>query len=609
MILESVDIQQITADWIRNKSDEAAVRNGCRFEWERGAYAVWWIERMCRLYEGSEGDPLLLRGCHECDYGLEVPLEWGDESQVVCLDRCLRHAECIKSGHRIDWQYDCTMRVFGWTKWSDHWNEWIRRFRRAKVYISKKNKKSPTQAAWALYMQCGDGEPGQHVYLAAKDGQQVRDNTSKHLIAMLKQSPELMAECTLNLATLEIRHNPTASTCKPLSSSNARTQKSKEGLNGSVFIDETHVVDREFVNRIDRAGISRKEPIHAEFSTAGDDPDSYGKEQFDKCVRIISGELIEQDTFAAVYAAPQDLKDADLDSDPLKYGRMANPAMGHTVNPEEFLADYNGSKGSPSTLAIFKKYRLDIWQNSVSPWLRMDAYDRGRREFTHESLFGRRCWAALDLSSVCDFSSLSLVFPEEGMEDVYRYLWWFWLPEETAIANQSKIGVMNWQQDPKCRLTLTDGARIHFGAIRSKFRELASQYEIMELAYDDWNAEQTTQEISEGVTNHLGVVIEPPTGIPRTNFGQGLGSMNEPTKHFEASVIDGLMLHNGDPIARWMAQNATIKPDASNNYKPLKSADLTKKIDGVITAIMGRACAKKGNVGSGFCETPGSLAL
>lgn len=215
----------------------------------------------------------------------------------------------------------------------------------------------------------------------------------------------------------------------------------------------------------------------------------------------------------------------------------------------------------------------------------------------------RTCWGALDLAFVTDFASLCLSFPDEQEADAIRHLWWFWLPEETARKVQHLIPIQNWAEDSRTRLILTPGARVHFGGIRSKIRELAQQYSIRELAYDRWNAEETTQEISEGVTDHNGKLIEPGTGIERVEFGQGIGVMNEPTKRFEGRVINGQILHNGDPIARWMASNATIKPDANGNYKPLKQRDMTKKIDGVVAAIMSDARATHCGAVHSFYET------
>jgi phage terminase large subunit-like protein len=284
----------VTAAWVRNPSDERAVANGCRFDPERGAYAVWWIERLCRLYEGEQaGERLELRGCHQCGtYGLPPATDFDDweAAKPAALERATKYAECVAAGHPIDWQYECVMRLFSWVRWSDKWKRWIRRFRQACIFVAKKNKKSPTLAAIGLYLLAGDGEPGQKVFLGAKDGQQARKIAGEHVVAMLEQSPTLSAECALNRSTFRVTHRPTRSWLEPLSSSNSRTQESKEGLNGSILIDEVHVVDRDFIRRINRAGISRSEPLHIEVSTAGNNPDGYGKERFDYALRVERGD-------------------------------------------------------------------------------------------------------------------------------------------------------------------------------------------------------------------------------------------------------------------------------------------------------------------------------
>ena len=597
-----------TAAWTRNHSDAHAGRAGCWFNVKKASHAVWWIERHCHLYEGEQaGERMILRGCAECDETHEVPATW-DEAEEVYLRRAKKYARCVKAGHRLDWQYECTMRVFGWVTWSDHRKKWLRRFREASIWVSKKNKKSPTMAAWGMYLLIGDEEPGQKVFLGSKDGTQVRKNAAKHASEMVRQSPELAEECTVNKVECTITHEPSRSVMMPLSSSNERTTKSKEGLNGSMLVDETHVVDREFMNRVSRAGISRAEPLHAEFSTVGDDPDSYGKERFDLAEKVLRGEEVRQTLFAAIYAAPATVTDAELEENILEYGQMANPAMGHTVDPAELLADYRNSRSSPALLASFKMYRLNIWQNAASPWLSMDGWLKGKREFTEADFYGRTCWSALDLASVKDFASLTLCFPEG--DDAFSFLWWFWLPEETARAVKHLIPIDSWLSDSRVQLTLTPGARIDYGYIRSAYRELAKRFDIQELTYDPWNAEQTTQELHEGVRDKDGEIVEAGTGIPRVAFSQSVKTFNEPTKRFEASVIDGLILHNGDPLATWMAGNATIRPDSNENYKPLKPKNgSVKKIDGIITAIMAHWQAVMGDSTTSVYQSRGFIEI
>lgn len=566
----------ITAAWTRNASDELAVKNGCWFNPLKGAYAVWWIERYCRLYEGARaGEPLILRGCHECgEYGIEVPQEWNDEAEDACLLRAAKYAECVAAGHATDWQYDCTMRVFGWVKWSAQWKRWLRRFRESTIFIAKKNKKSPTLSAWASYMLIGDEEPGQKCFLAAKDGEQARQNTAKHAINMFRQSEELMECCTINKTLNLIRHEPTLSEMYPLSSDNERTQKSKEGLNGSVFVDEVHVVDREFVARISRAGISRAEPLFAEFSTAGNDPMAYGKDRFDLAERVINGTEERQSLFAAIYAASQDLKDEDLAADPLKWGRIANPAMGHTVDPEEYLDDYKNSCTKPSSLAEFKMYRLNIWQASSSPFLRMADWQACRRDYSEAELLGRPCCAGLDLALKWDVSAFVLVFPwedDEQGEKQFRIIPRMWLPRDRAHTMRDKVPWENYAQ--RGWITLTDGDVADFPLIRREINEACDKYDVQVINYDDRFAEAFCQELQDE------------DGLPVQDFAQTPRNYNEPTFMLERLTIAGRLHHPGNGVLDWMAGNMTIKkgmpakPD-SENYK---------KIDGMTALIMGLA--------------------
>ena len=591
-------VDRITQAWIRNRSDELAVENGCTFDVERGAHAVWWIERFCRLYEGASG-PLILNGCHKCGCSgweyLTENTEWDDETRKASIERAKKFASCVKAGHRIDWQYDCTMRVFGWVKMSERLNKKIRRFRESTIFVAKKNKKSPTLAAWALYMLAGDNEKGQKVYLCAKDGSQARDIAGGHCVKMVEKSADLAEECTINKNLMRVTHDPSDSWLQPMSSANEATQKSKEGLNGSVFIDEVHVVDRKFVKRISRAGISRDEPLMAEFSTSGDDPESYGKERFDFALQVISGEIENQGLFAEVFAAPQDLSDDDLHADPLKWGRMANPAMGHTVDPDEFLHDYEQSRTKPANLASFKMYRLNIWQSSSNPFLRMSDWMSCRRDFDESDLLGKPCAAGLDLALKWDVTAFVLVFPfgeDESGENQYRVIPYMWIPRERAYTMRDKVG---WEEfERRGHVMLTDGDVTDFSLVRRTIKEACEKFDVRQINFDDRFAEAFCQQLKDD------------DGLPVVDFAQTPGNYNEPSFMLERLVMEGNLHHNGNTVLNWMAGNLNLKkgmpckPD-TENYK---------KIDGMTALIMGLASAMTIDpTESTWCSEAGSLAF
>lgn len=574
-------VDPTTKRWIRNASDELAAEAGYRFDVERGAWTVWWIERYCRLYEGDwAGEPLVLRGAASVDAHIPILIEWDAGGREASLSRAEAYADAVEAGEAVDWQYDTTMRVFGWVKHSDRWGREIRRFRKASVFVAKKNKKSPTLSSWGMYLLSGDGEPGQKIFFAAKDGKQAREICGLHAVEMLSASPELNGESSLNKSKMQITHEASRSILLPLSSSNSRTKEAKEGLNGSVLIDETHVVDRDFIARISRAGISRSEPLHAEFSTAGNNPDSYGKERFDYGLRVESGEYVDHQLFFTAYCAPQDLSDADLDADPVKYGKMANPSWGHTIGEEEFLADYNESKVSVSTLAAFKMYRLNIWQRSTNPWLKMDDWHNCGQEFTEADLYGRPCGGAFDLSKTEDMTALALQFPEEDSDDdtedrPVKLLTWYWLPEAVIHKHGHEVPYAQWQAEGWLRIV--PGDVIDYRFVRREIIEILSKFDVRVLAFDPWNASPFVQSLTQD-DGYGGEMVE---------FTQTIKHFAEPTSAFERLVIAGKMQHNNHPITTWQAGHVQTWSDANNNIRPIKpESNNIKKIDGIVAAIM-----------------------
>ena len=61
--------------------------------------------------------------------------------------------------------------------------------------------------------------------------------------------------------------------------------------------------------------------------------------------------------------------------------------------------------------------------------------------------------------------------------------------------------------------------------------------------------------------------------------------MSAPTKEFYKILMEGNMVHGGQPVLRWMAGNVVIDTDAAGNIKVTK-AKSKEKIDGIVAAIM-----------------------
>lgn len=588
---------RVTRAWLRDASDELAVRNGCWFEPLAGAYVVWWIERYCRLYEGEQaGEPLRLRGLRE-EPEWEAFEEWDDDAKAAALERHEHYVDGVKRGVARDWQYEFHMRLYGWQRQSPRWERAIRRFRRADVWIPKKNKKSPTLAANGLYLTCGDGEPGNHVGICAKDGMQARKIAGAHLLAMVSLSPDLRRECKVNLNECSVTHVATRSDVLPFSSSNERTKESKEGFNGSLLVDETHVVDRDFMRRTNRAGISRSEPLLLHFSTAGNNPDGYGKECFDYGLDVSTGKVENDQLLFCGYFAPPELAPEDIRDKPtvIRLGKAANPAWGHTIDEEEFVNDWQQSKRSVGDTLDFMMYRLNVWQKAVNPWLPPGAWASCRASdgdaYSLADLKGLPCIVGFDKSRNRDFSAFVGLFPEWNEAGLSRYRLWPWIVAPKAYIEQhaSDAAFLDWVD--KGLLIPTPGDVIDVGHLFTLFGQIAKDHEVLALGYDPNRAEEITQLIEQGAQGSKGEKLSEGFGVPRFPVGTQSGLMCSAIDDFEADVIEGRVLHPGHAVLDWMIGNTQVldRGDRTKLDKPKKNSP--KKIDGVVAAVIARAVA------------------
>ena len=540
-------VDETTKKWIRNAADERAAANGCYFDEAAGQRVVDFFEQFLRLYEGERfaGQPFLL----------------------------------------LDWQRDLLMRAFGWLRYSEHHQRPVRRFRKVCCFVPKKNGKSPLGAGVGLYLLIGDGERGQKVFSAAKDGAQARIMHT-HAMKMVEQSPLLRKHCKINQSTGRISFGATNSTYSILSADNRDGQ---EGLNGSVIIDEIHVVDPRLAQVLKYMGASRAQPMQFEISTAGNNPQSYGRKQWEYGHAVNRGDFIDEQFLFVSYEAPQDATDEEIETNPAIW-RQANPSMGHTINEEEFRSSLQEAKRSLTDWATFCMYRLNVWQKSANPWLKQDDWAKCYRRFNADDLAAQPCWLGLDLSKTRDMTAAVLVFPD----DHYFQLPYFWLPEETAKNSNHLAPYLEWAKQGF--LELTPGDVLDYGYVERRIVELSRQFNLQGIVYDKTYAEELTQRLQD---QH---------GIERLIFEQSWRNYAAATAEYERLILGGRLHHNNHPILNWQAGHVQVKTDANHNKRPVKpSPDDPKKIDGIVAGVMALYASITRPVFTSVYETKGAV--
>jgi phage terminase large subunit-like protein len=557
------EAQGINPWWIRTYNDVTAVLEGCWFSEE---LALWVVEYFETHLVHSKG-------------------QWAGQPFVL-----------------LDWQqYDVIMPLFGWVR-----PDGARRFRRALIWIPKKNGKSALASGLGLYLLDGDEEPGAEVYAAAVDTDQAQIVFSE-AERMVRASDVLSERLKVIPSTKRIVTRDLLCLFKALSADS----KKHEGLNiHGALIDEIHAhPNADLWDTLYYGGAARTQPLLFSISTAGDyDETSVGWQQYEYTTQVLDTTVTDLSLFGYVCDAA---KDADW-QDPAVWLR-ANPSLGAIISLEDMKEKCNEARQKPTQQAQFKMYRLNIWTQQRDPWMDVDrwracaaTFKRGERK-THgtlrakleSELAGRPCYAALDLSLSDDITAKALWFPPQEEGERHRVLLDFWIPEdnvtEKGTANKASYAV--WVDQGY--LHTTPGDWVDYDAVRQALADDADRYEILEVGYDRWNATSIVQDLIED-------------GFTLEKIGQGYGSMNAPTKEFERLVMHKELEHEANRVMQWQIANARAVYNPAGDVKLTKTnSQRTKryKIDGVIAAIMGLSRVLANETQPSVYETRGIVTI
>lgn len=478
----------------------------------------------------------------------------------------------------LPWQEQLIRDIFGIVKADGN-----RQFRTVFVEICKKVGKSELAAAVALYLLYADNEPSAEVYGAAADRQQasIVFDVAKQMVEM---SPALMKRSKLMGATRRIVNYSNAGYYQVLSAEVGG--KHGFSVSGLVF-DEIHTQPNRQLYDVLTKGSSdaRQNPLHFIITTAGNDRHSIAYELHTKAVDILEGRRVDPTFYPVVYG----LKDDEDWEDEANWYKV-NPSLGYTVDIERLRDAYGEAKQNPADEVTFKWLRCNMWVSSTVAWIPDAIYMRGNEPIDVDALAGRDCYAGLDLSSTGDITALVLIFPPRNEDEKYVLLPYFWIPEETIPRRVKANSVPYDIWEKQGYIMSTEGNVIHYDFIEKFIMDLSEKYHILEIAVDRWNATQMIQNLEgEGFT------IVP--------FGQGFSSMSAPTKEFYRLLMEGRIIHGGNPVLRWMAGNVVIDTDPAGNIKVTK-AKSKEKIDGIVAAIMAldRCIRQEGQSGSVYDE-------
>ena len=480
------------------------------------------------------------------------------------------------------WQLDdIIVPLFGTVVWSDEFGMYIRRYRICWIEVARKNGKSEILAGIALYMLVADDEESAEIYGCAKDRDQARKvfDVAKRMVQL---SPILSARLKIQESAKRIIDERTASYYEVVSADAAGNLG--HNPHGIVFDEVLAQPDGSLWEAMRTSMGAREQPLMAAATTAGNDPQSFGKAEHDEMVRI--QEDPERARHVFVYA-----RNLDVDADPWDEDnwRHANPALGEFLSLQALRDEAQEAKNDPGKENGFRQFRLNQWVSQSTRWMPMHLWEASTGDlwlnpsWRRKELLGRTAYAGFDLAAKFDLTAWALVIPGDLPESPVDVLWRFWLPEvgldrldQFHEGKFSRWAEQGW-------ITVTDGSVIDYDRVIADVTQDSRDFRIMGADCDEWSMWPIINKIGDAIG------LDPEEGeiaAYRNTYDRMSPGMTE----MMGLVKQERFAHHGNPVAKFCFDACEVRhaPYDPNLVRPDKPERGTARfrIDAVPAAAM-----------------------
>lgn len=447
----------------------------------------------------------------------------------------------------------------------------LRLTRKTLLVTAKKSGKSELAGAQAVLMAFFDNEPRAECYSAANKFDQALFcwDAARVICKQLAADSESFAQQLQlynSFNNKNIINTAEDSFFKPIASDS----KTLDGVNPHLAeIDEYHEAkDSSIPDNMSSGMVLRSQPMLSYFTTRGFNV--FGPLwQLEKvAVDVLEGKKEDDSFFPLVFA----MDEGDDWHDKSKWPK-ANPGIGRAPTWDGIEAEYTKAINEGATAEVnFKTKNLNIWVRQAKTWITDKVWMRGGRPISLDSLKGRRCFGAADLSSRRDLSCKGLLFPPLPGEKDFVFLQTSYCPAENIEARSRQDGVPYQQWAADGDLVATPGNVIDYEYIEQDILKDHGNYQLERLNYDPAFATEIMTRLAE-------------KGVPVQEFTQYYKNFNRAITELDKLTTEGRLVHGGDPVLRWCAGNVAIKRNATG-LQMFDRANSKEKIDPMVVLAM-----------------------
>lgn len=415
------------------------------------------------------------------------------------------------------------------------------------VGMPRKSGKSALSSSLAVH-DLLMGPNGGEVYSVASEKEQARIVFASAK-SIIEAHPSLMEITKLYRDVIEVPS--TGSIYRVLSAENL----SKEGLNSTaVYFDELHAQrNRELFDVMSLSMGARGSMAHlVAISTAGTRQDSTGRDSicytlYQYGQRVARGEEQDPSFLMAWWEAPVDSDYRDPET-----WIKANPGLGEDGAGDICSLDDFHSAIRRTPEAEFRTKRCNQWVNSQTSWLPSGSWNECKADIFLDP--EREYILGFDGSFSNDSSVIiACTIPQEDE------------PAELFV-------VKAWEKDPNIH---NDQWRVDITDVEETILEHCKQYpKVREIACDPFRWQRSMQVLAEA-------------GLPIVEYNSTSPARMVPAcAKFLDAVMEGRIVHDGNPLLARHLDNAVIKIDNRGPRIVKENRSSPRKIDAAVAAVL-----------------------
>lgn len=438
--------------------------------------------------------------------------------------------------------------------WLDHYGN--RRYQKAYISMARKNGKSILVAGIALYEFIFGKNPkyGRQIYCTANAKDQARivwEMIRKQLVAIQKQSDWLDDLGRITESRYEIFNTEDESIVEPLS----KDTTNLDGFEPYIgILDEYHESkDNKMIEVLESGQMQLASPLTIIISTSGFHLNGPMYAEYEYLKRVLLNDETNDNyfTFIAEQDDEEEVQNEEtwIKSNPLLEVDEQRPILLRNLRKRV------GEGNQKNDLGKIMVKNFNIWQNASSDnYIQYKDWLACKTEETFNP-YGREVYIGVDLSRRDDLTALGFVYPlenEKFFTDSHIFV-----GHKGGIQAKSERDKIDYERLVKTnRATLTDTASgiINEDQVLQYLLDFIEEnnLDVQGIMYDPWSASNMIVKLED-------------YNYPLIEVKQNYMNLSEALKQFRLDVLEGIIIHDGNPNLTLAINNAITKSDNNGN--------------------------------------------